>query len=101
MGSVLIVSELIFCFQVCNGKSQSPIDIVTGATPIAEPTPINFGNYDKVGRDFVINRKCISQIRIDDLSISEEHYDGSKRENGSRLEAGSVKNNGHTAVIIS
>eukprot|EP00091_Calanus_sinicus_P016300 TRINITY_DN355_c0_g1_i5.p1 TRINITY_DN355_c0_g1~~TRINITY_DN355_c0_g1_i5.p1 ORF type:complete len:331 (-),score=87.63 TRINITY_DN355_c0_g1_i5:140-1132(-) len=54
---------------------------------------INFGNYDKV--------------RIDDLIISEEHYGDEnivgkrkKREGGNeRLEAGTIKNNGHTAQL--
>ena len=35
--------------QACNGKKQSPIDIVTGASPVAPPQQLSFGNYDKVG----------------------------------------------------
>ena len=35
--------------QDCNGKKQSPIDIVTGASPVAPPQQLSFGNYDKVG----------------------------------------------------
>eukprot|EP00091_Calanus_sinicus_P016299 TRINITY_DN355_c0_g1_i4.p1 TRINITY_DN355_c0_g1~~TRINITY_DN355_c0_g1_i4.p1 ORF type:complete len:414 (-),score=164.52 TRINITY_DN355_c0_g1_i4:140-1291(-) len=84
-------------FPVCNGKSQSPINIVTGAPTQTEPAKINFGNYDKV--------------RIDDLIISEEHYGDEnivgkrkKRDTGKdgekdRLEAGTIKNNGHTAQL--
>merc|ERR1712106_620224 len=70
-------------FPVCNGTSQSPIDIVTGPTPKPEATPLKFENYDK--------------IRIDQLSNSEEHIiqDGK----GDRLENGTVKNNGHTAQL--
>jgi len=72
-------------FPACNGQSQSPIDIVTGPSPVAEPSPLNFGNYDK--------------IRIDSLSHSEEHYDGAPPEKKQRLEDGTVKNNGHTAQL--
>ena len=67
---------------MCNGTSQSPIDIVTGPTPKPEATPLKFENYDK--------------IRIDQLSNSEEHIVQDKK--GDRLENGTVKNNGHTAV---
>merc|ERR1711874_938172 len=75
-------------FPECNGKSQSPIDIVTGPTPVAEPSPLTFGNYDK--------------IRIDMLSNSEEHYHypgAPEEEETIRLENGTIKNNGHTAQL--
>jgi len=72
-------------FPACNGKSQSPIDIVPADTATAEPSAISFGNYDK--------------IRIEDLSVSEEHYPGAPKEKGDRLENGLVKNNGHTAQL--
>merc|ERR1711913_223676 len=75
-------------FPECNGKSQSPIDIVTGPTPVAEPSPLTFGNYDK--------------IRIDMLSNSEEHYHypgAPEEEKTIRLENGTIKNNGHTAQL--
>jgi len=70
-------------FEACNGKKQSPIDIVTGASPVAPPSQLSFGNYDK--------------IRIEALSNSEEHYivDGKD----TRLEDGTFKNNGHTAQL--
>jgi len=81
-------------FPVCDGKSQSPINIVTGATPVPQPTPLNFGNYDK--------------IRSYQMGNTGEHYPGAPPEailgnalerNGSRLEKGSIKNNGHTAQL--
>jgi len=72
-------------FPACNGQSQSPIDIVTGPTPVAEPTPLSFGNYDK--------------IRIDQLSNSEEHYHYPGAPEQERLEDGTIKNNGHTAQL--
>jgi len=73
-------------FEACNGKEQSPIDIkYAGGSPSAEPAAINFANYDK--------------IRIEDfiLTNSEEHYNGIPDRD--RLEAGTVKNNGHTAQL--
>lgn len=70
-------------FPVCNGTSQSPINIITGAAVQAEPAPINFGNYDK--------------IRIETLGNTGEHYGATGK--GGRLENGTVKNNGHTAQL--
>jgi len=72
-------------FPVCKGESQSPIDIITGPAPVAELAPINFGNYDK--------------IRIDTLGNTGEHYPGAPPPRDDRLEAGSIKNNGHTAQL--
>merc|ERR1712025_1289949 len=78
-------------FEACNGKKQSPIDIITGPGSETEwfdkpPVPLVFGNYD--------------MIRAEDLVVSnsEEHY-GSMDSKGDRLGAGTIKNNGHTAQL--
>merc|ERR1711970_533541 len=74
-------------FPACNGESQSPIDIVTGPSPVPPPAPLNFGNYDK--------------IRMEDLSLTNqvENYGGIVDAKGTRLEDGTFKNNGHTAQL--
>merc|ERR1712002_645565 len=74
-------------FPACNGESQSPIDIVTGATPTPPPSPLDFGNYDK--------------IRMEQLSLTNqmENYGGIVDGKGTRLEDGTFKNNGHTAQL--
>jgi len=77
-------------FPVCNGTSQSPINIITGPAAVAQPAPLSFQNYEK--------------IRIQDLGNTGEHYgDQQGKRNKSatdgRLENGTVKNNGHTAQL--
>ena len=34
--------------KVCNGTSQSPINIITGPAAVAQPAPLSFQNYEKV-----------------------------------------------------
>jgi len=74
-------------FEACNGMKQSPIDIKSeGATPTPPPAPLDFGNYDKIRAEHWV------------ASNSEEHY-GTQDSKGNRLEAGTLKNNGHTAQL--
>jgi len=78
-------------FPACNGQSQSPIDIITGPAPVQAPNTLTFTNYDKIrGADLAV-------------AIAEEHNDPNneieKSPEKPRLEAGTVKNNGHTAQL--
>ena len=61
--------------------SQSPIDIpFEGDMPVSPPSALDFANYDKV--------KMIK------LSNTEER----NKPNNQKIENGTLKNNGHTAV---
>jgi len=77
-------------FPICNGTSQSPIDITYNAASsgaVTQPSPLTFTGYEK--------------IRIETLGNSEEHIleAPTTKRPGDRLEKGSVKNNGHTAQL--
>jgi len=74
-------------FPACNGLKQSPIDIITGPTPVSPPSPLSFGNYEKIRA---------SQLQ---LTNQMENYGGVVDAKGTRLEAGTFKNNGHTAQL--
>merc|ERR1712025_4153 len=70
-------------FPDCNGKSQSPIDIVwDGSTTSPQTTPLSMSQYDKV--------------RINVLANTEEH---NELKSNNRIENGTLKNNGHTAQL--
>ena len=60
--------------------SQSPIDIEFADVNAGETLALDFANYDKV--------------KIIRLGNQQESYDGK----GDRIENGTLKNNGHTAV---
>ena len=63
--------------------SQSPIDIEFADVNAGETLALDFANYDKVK---------IIRLR----NTEEGGYDGK----GDRIENGTLKNNGHTAVFL-
>ena len=61
--------------------SQSPIDIpFEGDMPVSPPSSLEFANYDKV-------KAVIFSNKVEEYKVK-----------GDRIENGTLKNNGHTAV---